>query len=154
MVLKYMITDTDLAEGDLGPPGRGDKQPEAKVEQHEKKVVSDWRRQTIDPQWAAKSSKRNMKLWFFLMAIGILCGVGYYFWTADLVPSSLDFLPTSKNKLVVSVIVYSEENASAVVAGKVVREGEMIEGFKVVKIYEDKVEFEKKGKSFTKKVNE
>jgi hypothetical protein len=149
-----MITDTDLAEGDLGSPEREDKKPEAKVEQPEKKVVSDWRRQTIDPQWAAKSSKKNMKLWFFLMAIGILCGVGYYVWTADLVPSSLDFLPTSKSKLVLTVIVYSEENASAVVAGKVVREGEMIEGFKVVKIYEDKVEFEKKGKSFTKKVNE
>ena len=154
MVLKYMITDTDLAEGDLGPPERENKQPEAKVEKPEKKVVSDWRRQTIDPQWAAKSSKKSMKLWFFLMAIGILCGVGYYVWTADLVPSSLDFLPTSKSKLVVTVIVYSEENASAVVAGKVVREGEMIEGFKVVKIYEDKVEFEKKGKSFTKKVGE
>ena len=154
MVLKYMITDTDLAEGDIGKPQKEAKQPEPKVKEPEKKVVSDWRRQTIDPQWAAKSSKKSKKLLFFLMVIGILCGVGYYVWTADLIPTSLDFLPTSKNKLVVTAIVYSEENASAVVAGNVVREGEMVEGFKVVKIHEDKVEFEKKGKSYTKKVNE
>ena len=156
MVLKYMITDTDLAEGDMGQPETEAKQPEAKVEQPKKKVVSDWRRQTIEPKWAAPSSKKNLKLGFFLflMVIGMLCGVGYYLWTADLIPTSLDFLPTSMNKLVVTAIVYGEENASAVVSGNVVREGDMVEGFKVVKIHLDKVEFEKKGKSFTKKVNE
>ena len=154
MVLKYMITDTDLAEGDLGPPESEAKQSAAKVEQPEKKVVLDWRRQRIEPKWAAPSSKKSLKSWFFLMAIAVLCGVGYYLWTADLVPTSLDFLPTSMNKLVVTAVVYGEENASAVVSGNVVREGDMVEGFKVVKIHQDKVEFEKKGKSITKKVNE
>ena len=69
MVLKYMITDTDLAEGDLGPPESEAKQSAAKVEQPEKKVVLDWRRQRIEPKWAAPSSKKSLKSWFFLMAI-------------------------------------------------------------------------------------
>jgi type II secretory pathway component PulC len=49
--------------------------------------------------------------------------------------------------------VYSEENASAIVSDRVVHEGDMIDGYKVVKIHRDKVEFEKNGKIFTKQVN-
>jgi hypothetical protein len=147
MVLKYMVSDTDLAKGELG-------QPETEVEQPEKKVVSDWRRQTVEPKWASRSSRRNKKFWFFLITVVILGAVGYYLWTADLISPALDFLPISTKKVVVTAIVYGEENASAVVSGSVVHEGDIVEGFKVVKIYEDKVEFEKNGKSFTKKVYE
>ena len=147
MVLKYMVSDTDLAKGDLG-------QPETKVEQPEKKAVSDWRRQSCAPKWDKQSSRRNMKFWYFLITVMILGAVGYYLWTAGLISPALDFLPTSTNKVVVTAIVYGEENASAVVSGSVVHEGDIVEGFKVVKIYEDKVEFEKKGKSFTKQVYE
>ena len=146
MVLKYMVSDTDLAKGDLG-------QPETKVEQPEKKVVSDWRRQSCKLK-ERPSSKKSMKFWYFLIAVMILGAVGYYLWTADLISPALDFLPISTKKVVVTAIVYGEENASAVVSGSVVREGDIVEGFKVVKIYEDKVEFEKNGKSFTKKVYE
>ena len=146
MVLKYMVSDTDLAKGDLG-------QPETEAEQPEKKVVSDWRRQTCKLK-ERPSSKKSMKFWFFLITVMILGAVGYYLWTADLISPALDFLPTSTNKVVVTAIVYGEENASAVVSGSVVHEGDIVEGFKVVKIYEDKVEFEKKGKSFTKQVYE
>ena len=95
-----------------------------------------------------------MKFWYFLITVMILGAVGYYLWTAGLISPALDFLPTSTNKVVVTAIVYGEENASAVVSGSVVHEGDIVEGFKVVKIYEDKVEFEKKGKSFTKQVYE
>lgn len=154
MVLKYMITDDDLAEGDLGKAEGEAKQPEPAAEQPEKKVVSDWRRQTIEPKWAAPSSGRNMKLWFFLMAMGILCIGGYFLWSTDLISSALDFLPTSTSKVIVTAIVYGEESASAVVSGSVVHEGDTVEGCKVVKIHADKVEFEKKGKSFTKQVNQ
>jgi len=145
MVLKYMVTDTDLAKGELG-------QPEAKVEQSEKKVVSDWRRQTCAPKWSNVSSRRNIKFWFFLMAIVVLGGVGYYLWKADLISPALDILPTSMVK--VTAILYDEENASAIVDGSVVREGDVIEGYKVIKIHREEVEFEKKGKRFTKKIYE
>lgn len=154
MVLKYMVTDTDLAKGGSGQPEKGAKQPKSGIEQAEKKVVSDWRRQTCDPQWASRSSRKSKIFCFLLMAIVTLGAVGYYLWSADLIPSSLDFLPTFTNKVVVTAIVYSEENASAIVSGSVVREGDVIEGCKVVKIHSDRVEFEKKGKTFTKQISE
>jgi hypothetical protein len=154
MVLKYMITDDDLAEGDLSKAEGEAKKPGPGAEQPEKKVVSDWRRQTIEPKWAGQSSRRNMKLWFFMMAIGILGVAGYFVWSADLMSSVMDFLPTSTSKVIVTAIVYGEESASAVVSGNVVHEGDTVEGCKVVKIYQDKVEFERKGKLFSKKVNE
>lgn len=154
MVLKYMITDDDLAEGDLGKAEGEANQPEPAVAQPEKKVVSDWRRQTIEPKWAAPSSGRNMKLWLFLMAVGVLCIAGYFVWSMDLMSSVLDFLPTSTSKVIVTAIVYGDESASAVVSGSVVHEGDTVEGCKVVKIHADKVEFERKGKSFIKQVNQ
>lgn len=147
MVLKYMVTDNDLAKGDLG-------QPEAKVEQPEKKVVSDWRRQTSTPKWSNASSRRNIKFWFFLMAIVVLGGVGYYLWKADLISPALDILPIGNINVTVTAILYDEENASAIVDGSVVREGDVIEGYKVVRIHRDEVEFEKKGKRFTRKIYE
>jgi len=146
MVLKYMVSDTDLAKGELGKPGK-------EVEQPEKKVVSAWRGQNYQLK-EKPQSKKSLKLWFFLMAVIILGGVGYYLWSSDLISPALDFLPTSTNKVVVTAIVYGEENASAVVSGSVVCEGDIVEGFKVVKIHRDKVEFEKNGKSFTKQVYE
>jgi len=154
MVLKYMITDDDLAEGDLGKAEGEAKKPKPVVEQTEKKVVSDWRRQTIEPKWAAPSSGRNMKLWLFLMAVGVLFIAGYFVWSMDLMSSVLDFLPTSTSKVIVTAIVYGDESASAVVSGSVVHEGDTVEGCKVVKIHADKVEFERKGKSFIKQVNQ
>jgi hypothetical protein len=144
MVLKYMISDTDLVKGDLS-------QPEAEEEQSEKKVVSDWRRQSLTPKERVPSSK-NKKVWFFLMVIVVLGAVGYYLWTTDLISPALDILPTSSVK--VTAIVYGEENASAIVDGSVVREGDIIEGCKVVKIHREEVEFERKGKRFTKKIYE
>lgn len=142
MVLKYMISDDGLAKGELG-------QPETKVQQPKKKVVSDWRKQGIQLK-ERPSPKRNMKFWVFLMAIVILGPVAYYLWKADLISPALDILPTGK--VVVTAIVYGEENASAIVSDKVVHEGDIIDNCKVVKIYRDKVEFEKDGKRFTKHV--
>lgn len=142
MVLKYMVSDDDLAKGKLG-------QPETKVQQPEKKVVSDWRKQSIQLK-ERPSSKRSMKFWLFLMAIVILGPVAYYLWRADLISPALDILPMGK--VVVTAIVYGEENASAIVSDKIVHEGDIIDDCKVVKIYRDKVEFEKDGKRFTKHV--
>jgi type II secretory pathway component PulC len=39
------------------------------------------------------------------------------------------------------------------VSDRIVREGDMVNGYKVVKIHRDKVEFERNGKIFTKQVN-
>jgi len=51
-------------------------------------------------------------------------------------------------------IVYSSEKASAVVNHKIVHEGETILGVVVVKIYKDKVEFDKNGTKWEQKVGQ
>ncbi len=145
MVLRYMVSDTDLGKGEF-------RQPEMEVEQP--------RREDIQPKRCIPSSKKSLKIKLFLIVILILGMVVYYLWTADLISPILESLPTNKvfvkesfEQVRLMSIVYSEENASAMVSDRIVHEGDMIDGYKVVKIHRDKVEFEKDGKIFTKQVN-
>ena len=138
MVLRYMVSDTDLRKGELRPP-------EMEVEQPVREVAQ--------PKRSIPSSQKKVKLkLFFLMVIVILGMVVYYLWTADLISPILESLPINKGLAKtpfeqgwLTLIVYSEENASAMVSNKIVHEGDMINGYKVVKIHRDKVEFEKNG---------
>ena len=145
MVLRYMVSDTNLLKVEL-------RQPEMEVEQPRKKAVQP-AREDAQPKRSIPSSKKSVKLRLFLMVIVILCMVVYYLWTADLISPILESLPFNNKEVVVMSIVYSEENASAMVSDRMVHEGDMIDGYKVVKIHRDRVEFEKKGKIFTKQVN-
>jgi hypothetical protein len=54
--------------------------------------------------------------------------------------------------IIVNGILYSEDEASAVVCGKVVHEGEKIRGATVIRIDKDGVEFEMNEKRWTAKV--
>lgn len=138
MVLRYMVSDTDLRKGELRPP-------EMEVEQPAREVAQ--------PKKSIPSSQKNVKLkLFFLMFIVILGMVVYYLWTADLISPILESLPINKGLVKTPLeqgwltsIVYSEENASAMVSNKIVHEGDMVKGYKVLKIHRDKVEFEKNG---------
>jgi len=152
MVLRYMISDTDLVKFEL-------RQPEMEVEQPRKRAVQP-AREVAQPKRSIPSSKKSVKLSLFLMVIVVLGIVVYYLWTADIISPILEYLPTNKlwakaplEQGWLTSIVYSEENASAIVSNRVVYEGDMIDGYKVVKIHRDKVEFEKDGKIFTKQVN-
>lgn len=152
MVLRYMVSDTDLVKVEL-------RQPEMEVEQPRRRAVSP-AREVAQPKRSIPSSKKSVKLSLFLMVIVILGMVVYYLWTADLMSPILESLPINKlfakaplEQGWLTSIVYSEDNASAIVSNKVVYEGDMIDGYKVVKIHRDKVEFEKDGKIFTKQVN-
>lgn len=49
-------------------------------------------------------------------------------------------------------IIYSDYSSSAVIGDQIVREGDQILGATIVKINKDSVEFERKGKSWTQKV--
>lgn len=60
--------------------------------------------------------------------------------------------PFMIDSLMVTGIIYDTENPSAVVCGEIVREGDTVKGYKVTKIYRDKVEFKGRRKSFTRKV--
>jgi hypothetical protein len=57
-------------------------------------------------------------------------------------------------KGIITGIVRSGDSATAVVGTQIVREGETIDGVRVVKIHDDRVEFEKAGQRWTQKLNE
>ncbi len=133
-----MVSDTDLGKGKLKKPEKEVPQPKRKDEQ---------------PIRNRPSSQKSVKLRLFLIAVVVMLGmVVYYIWTAGLISPILESLSINK-EVVVTSIVYSEENASAMVSDRIVYEGDIIDGYKVVKIHRDKVEFEKNGKVFTKQVN-
>ena len=54
--------------------------------------------------------------------------------------------------LIVKSILYSEDNPSAVISGRIVHEGEKIQDASIIKISRDSVEFEMNGKRWTQKV--
>ena len=137
MVLRYMVSDTDLVKVEFKKPEKEVKQP---------------RRKNVQPKRNRPSSKKSVKLKLFLMVILILGIAVYYLWTADLTSFDLESLPTNK-EVVVTSIVYSEQIASAVVSDRIVHDGDMIDGYKVVKIHRDEVELEKDGESYIKQVN-
>ncbi len=55
-------------------------------------------------------------------------------------------------ELIVKSILYSEDNSSAVIGGRIVHEGEKIRDVNIIKITKDSVEFELNGKRWTQKV--
>lgn len=57
-----------------------------------------------------------------------------------------------QKKFNISSIMYSEDRPTAIVNKSMVHEGDSIEGAKVLKIYRDKIEFTKKGRTWTQKL--
>lgn len=144
MVLKYMVSDDDLAKGKLSQPGKKAELPEKKAAQPAKKAAK--------PKVSEPSSKRGTKLLLFFLVVVSLGIAGYYLWSAGIISPLLDYLPVER--VVVTAIVYGEENPSAIVSDKVVSEGDVINGCKVVKINRYTIEFEKNGKRFSKGIDE
>jgi len=84
--------------------------------------------------------------WFLVVVVVLAALIGCYVWTVK--------KETSVRGSVVTGITYAEEEPSAVVGYDIVHEGDTIRGVKVVKIYRDKVEFEKDGERWTQGVQE
>ena len=57
------------------------------------------------------------------------------------------------NKGTVTGIIYNEENPTAIVCGQVVHEGDIVHGYKVLRILREKVELKKNGKILVKEVH-
>jgi hypothetical protein len=157
MVLKYMVADTDLANSPQAetPP----KSPPAK-----KTKPSPPKKPKAAPiKKNAPAPMGKLKLSLLVLVNVALLAYAYNRWAPEsfwrpgkslsgfgkIIPS-LNFLETSRVK--VTGIMYYDENPAALVSGRVVYEGDVVEGCKVVKIYEDKVEFEKGGSHFTEKI--
>jgi len=89
--------------------------------------------------------------WFLMAIVLIAVMVGYYFWTREEKTEVPKF--SSSGKGLVTGIV-SGDKPSAVINGKIVGEGDMVNGIRIIKIYKDKVEFEKEGKRWRQRVKE
>ena len=55
---------------------------------------------------------------------------------------------------VIAGIIYSADDPVSIIDGTIVRQNENIHGVKIVKILEDRVEFEKNGRTWTQKIRE
>jgi thioredoxin 1 len=90
-----------------------------------------------------KNSKSSPRALLLGAAVLVVAGIVYLFW-----PNVKGFRQTAKAALAsnadvsLTAILYAEDNPLAMVDGKIVREGDMIGGVKVVKILKNGVEFE------------
>ena len=122
-----MVSDTDLAKGRISPP--------------EERPAPLLKRPPVFKK----------RLWFLLLLLAnvISWTCVYGLWTGNRQPI-LRLLALDRAR--VTGIICDEENPGAIVCDRVVHEGDTINGYKVVKIYEDKVEFEKNGKVVTRQL--
>jgi flagellar basal body-associated protein FliL len=98
-----------------------------------------------------KKSAGTSKYLFLAFAV-IAAMAGYYFWTTKNKIEIPNILPTGKG--LVTGIVSGDDKPSAVVNGVIVREGDVVNDIRVVRIYKDKVEFEKDGQRWRQRVKE
>ena len=111
-----------------------------------------------------KKSRNSLPWWVVVLSVcvAIAAGISYYFLVMVKGSSpnkvatslknaavSLKDAAISSNKVALKGILYSEDNSSAMVGNKIVKEGDIIDGVKVVKINKDTVEFEKDGQRWT-----
>lgn len=97
------------------------------------------------------------KLVFYILCITgvVLVIAGYYGSTSSATgkTKTSSELPESKYGIVTGIL-YSQDNPVAIIAGEILHEGDTVENVKLVKIYTDQVEFERKGKRWMQDVNE
>ncbi len=83
----------------------------------------------------------------------IAAGIGYYYFRPRVKDAvALHRVVVSQKNLAVTGILYSEDNPSAIIGGAIVKEGDMIDDVKVVKIRKNSVEFEKNGEKWTQEM--
>jgi len=68
--------------------------------------------------------------------------------------ASVYVVETTNPKGIVTGILLSEDNSSAVIDEQLVSQGDLIYGVKIVEIEEDSVEFEKNGITWTQKIRQ
>ena len=105
-----------------------------------------------DIQPNTERGKNNFLLLAFILGIIVMgAGITRRFWPA-VKGAAISCKTVGSNKQVkLTGILYSDD-PSAIVNGEIVKEGDTINGAKVVKIHRDKVEFEEDGEKWTKRV--
>ena len=143
MVLRYMVSDTDLAKAQLS-------QPETQVTEPQVPPVKSKGRLS-QPKKSIAPSKRTVRFLLLLVAGVITLALIYKPWMPEKRASIWEALPTNKKML--TGILYNVATPRAIICGEIVREGETVDGYKVVKIHRYKVVLEKNGKLLTLKVH-
>ncbi len=132
------------------------------------------------PAIQCEGEKKTDKSFFFWLAVLIIfsvalaAGVVYRLWPRskdkvmvspqdvavspkDIATSTKGIAASSKgvasssNKVALKGILYSEDKSSALIGDTIAREGDIIDGVKVIKINKDTVEFEKNGEKWTQR---
>lgn len=142
-MLRYMLTSTDLIkegaarrEGEIVRSGGQAVQPE---------------RQAVHAKEGKSSSKFKMQFLLLLLSNVIVFTLVYYLWTGWKINWVWDYLTV--NRSMVTGIMYNAEKPCAIICGKVVHEGDTVNGYRVVRIHRTKVELGKDGKIFTGRVH-
>lgn len=148
--MKNIVTDTDLETDELGKPASEAEQQETEVRKPLTEIVSKLGMRTFDREKFISKRNRHVRFWFLLTIIVFLSVILHYLWSTDHISSAAKLLPI--NKVTVTAIVHSDEKVFAVISGNVVYEGDVVNGYKVVKINKNKVELEKYGRRFIKQL--
>jgi thioredoxin 1 len=104
-------------------------------------------KQQLVPKKRRKSSSRML-----LLGLAVLAAAGAAW---HLLPMPKGFWQTAKaaaglsTHVPLTAIVYAEDNPLAMVGGKIVHEGDIIDGVKVVRIHKQKVDFERSGRAWS-----
>jgi len=96
--------------------------------------------------------KRNTLSCLLFATAVILAMMGYHLWTG--IEQGPAVKPATVKYGLVTGIFYSEDNPSAVVGNKIVHQGDIVHGTKVVRIHTKKVEFEKNNTRWSQRVQE
>ncbi len=117
----------------------------------------------LDIQREGEKKSSNSLLWWVVVSgvcAAITAGIGYYFLarakgnaavSPKEVVGSLKEVIDSPKRVALKGILYSEDTPSALIGETIVREGDIIDGVKVVKINKNTVEFEKDGEKWTQR---
>lgn len=131
-----MVTSAELANASpVRPRGEND-QPEKK---------------NVQPEKTVSASKRKLQFWLLLVCNVAVCVLVYNLWMDGKSNRVWDYL--TMNRGMVTGIIYNTENPCAIIYGKVVHQGDTVDGYKVIKIYRTEVELQKNGKNITKRVH-
>ena len=128
MVLRYSTLEADLAKYEST--------------RSKKKVVQ--------PEKGISSPKKRLRFWILMAANVIICVLVYILWAGEENSQIWELITIDKG--IVTGIMYNAEKPCAIVRGEIVYEGDMVDGYRVVKIHSHEVELEKDGKFLTKRV--
>ena len=135
MVLRYLVADSEYKTSEIAPP--------------KNKVVA--------PKQDESPQKKKRKFLLLLVGNILVWALAGFFYTSYTGPGEWKmprFLePLTTNRDIVTGIIFNEENPSAIICGQVAHEGDVVEGYKVLKIGRHEVALEKNGKKLTKQMD-